>query len=79
MLDDGVFKEYGTPESLRLKYKEDTMHVMYKDGKEETIKRNVENKERLADLMVDENVLKISSDYPSLGEVFIKVTGRELV
>lgn len=79
LLDDGVFKEYGTPESLRLKYKEDTMHVMYKDGKEETIKRNVENKERLADLMVDENVLKISSDYPSLGEVFIKVTGRELV
>lgn len=79
LLNEGVFKEFGTPESLRQKYKENTMHVTYRDGKEETIERTLENKVRLSNLLVDENVLKINSDYPSLGEVFIKVTGRELV
>ena len=76
---EGVFKEYGSPEALRDKYKQNTIHVTYQDGKRETIERIEENKDRLASLIVDPNVLSLNSDYPTLGEVFIKVTGRELV
>lgn len=79
LLDEGVFKEYGSPEALRDKYKQNTIHVTYQDGKRETIERTEENKDRLASLIVDPNVLSLNSDYPTLGEVFIKVTGRELV
>lgn len=79
LLDEGVFKEYGSPEALRHKYRKNTLHVTYQDGKEETIERSEENKDRLSNLIVDSNVLSINSDYPTLGEVFIKVTGRELV
>lgn len=79
LLDEGVFKEYGSPDTLRDRYKQNTIHVTYQDGKRETIERTEENKDRLAGLMVDSNVLSLNSDYPTLGEVFIKVTGRELV
>lgn len=79
LLDEGIFKEYGTPEELRIKYQQNSIHVTYADGKQETIERTPGNKERLASLLMDEQVIRINSDYPTLGEVFIKVTGRELV
>ncbi|GAB3055383.1 ABC transporter ATP-binding protein [Salinicoccus sesuvii] len=78
-LNDGVIIDDGSPDALRQSYRSNAMHITYNDGTTKQIALNLENKAQLEAAMFDANVVNMKSDYPTLGEVFKKVTGKELV
>ncbi|MFC3419259.1 ABC transporter ATP-binding protein [Salinicoccus hispanicus] len=78
-LNDGIITDNGSPDALRQAYKSNTMHVTYDDGTKKQIPVNLENKAQLEAALFDTNIVNMKSDYPTLGEVFKKVTGKELV
>lgn len=78
-LYEGVIRETGEPETLRHKYKKNEVHLTYEDGGVRTVGRKMENENILKQAMLDADVIDIRTDFPTLGEVFKKVTGKELV
>ena len=78
-LYQGVIQDSGAPADLRHKYKHDEVHVTYTDGTVKTIARTTENRPLLDNVLFDDNVADVRTDFPTLGEVFKKVTGKELV
>lgn len=78
-LSDGIIVDNGSPEALRQSYKSNAMHITYNDGTTKQVALDRENKIQLEAAMFDANVVNMKSDYPTLGEVFKKVTGKELV
>ena len=78
-LSNGRVLDQGRPDNLRHSYKNNTIHVTYRSGIIKSYERSEVNKNTLETALFDSNVIDIRSDYPSLGEVFKKVTGRELV
>lgn len=78
-LHEGVIRDHGTPADLRHKYKKNEIHLTHEDGHVETIERNQENEGRIKDAVSDKDIVNIRTDFPTLGEVFKKVTGKELV
>ncbi|WP_020006507.1 ABC transporter ATP-binding protein [Salinicoccus albus] len=78
-LSNGRILDQGRPDNLRHSYKNNKIHVTYRTGIIKSYERSEVNKNILETALFDSNVIDIRSDYPSLGEVFKKVTGRELV
>lgn len=78
-LYEGVIKETGSPETLRHRYKKNEVHLTYEDGGVRTVGRELENQGFLKEAPFDTSVIDIRTDFPTLGEVFKKVTGKELV
>lgn len=75
----GVIQDIGSPENLRHKYKRNEVHVTYNDGTVKTIERVEEYEAELSSVLLRDNIVDVRTDYPTLGEVFKKVTGKELV
>lgn len=78
-LDEGVIQDYGSPSDLRHKYKKNEIHLTYQTGQVQKIDRNETNGQLVQEAVVDTDVVDIRTDFPTLGEVFKKVTGKELV
>ncbi|MCG1009488.1 ABC transporter ATP-binding protein [Salinicoccus sp. ID82-1] len=78
-LNEGIIIDNGSPDALRQSYKTNDMHITYDDGRTKQISLSPENKVQLEAALFDTNVVNMKSDYPTLGEVFKKVTGKELV
>ena len=77
-LYQGVIQDHGEPSKLRHKYKRDVVHVTYKDGSQQSFERSKENETLLQSILLSEEAIDVRTDYPTLGEVFKKVTGKEL-
>lgn len=78
-LNNGKILEQGHPEALRHSHKNNEIHITYTGGRTTSVIRSMENKQTLESALFDSKVINIRSDYPTLGEVFKKVTGKELV
>lgn len=78
-LYQGVIQDSGAPADLRHKYKRDEVHITYIDGTVTTAARTAENRELLNKVLLNAEVADVRTDFPTLGEVFKKVTGKELV
>lgn len=78
-LNNGTITDMGSPESLRQAYKTNEIHITYSNGTTRHIQRTIENRSQLEKALFDPEAVNIESDYPTLGEVFKKVTGKELV
>ena len=78
-LYQGVIQDSGAPFDLRHKYKRNEVHITFNDGRRRTIERTAENKQQLDNVLFSEDVAEVRTDFPTLGEVFKKVTGKELV
>lgn len=78
-LNNGTITDMGSPESLRQAYKTNEIHITYRNGTTRHIQRTIENRSQLETALFDPEAVNIESDYPTLGEVFKKVTGKELV
>ncbi|MEZ2458516.1 ABC transporter ATP-binding protein [Salinicoccus roseus] len=78
-LNNGTITDMGSPESLRQAYKTNEIHITYSNGTTRHIQRSIENRSQLETALFDPEAVNIESDYPTLGEVFKKVTGKELV
>lgn len=78
-LHGGLIKESGTPTSLRNTYKTNLVHITYPTGLVKSIERTKENISIISHALLDPTILEIHTDFPTLGEVFKKVTGKELI
>lgn len=78
-LHEGVIKETGSPEDLRNKYKRNVVHIKYASGLIKTIENSRENFTQLQEALLDQDLIDLHTDFPSLGEVFKSVTGKELI
>ncbi|MGE6401752.1 ATP-binding cassette domain-containing protein [Bacillus cereus] len=67
-----------TPENLRLKYAKDQIQVVLKDKQKETVQKDELGAKRISEWMKKGELLSIHSHEPTLGDIFIEVTGRGL-
>jgi fluoroquinolone transport system ATP-binding protein len=80
---DGEIKLIDSPKNLKLQYGKSAVDVEYeKDGKLLTKSFSIsddEGKNGLRDIIANENIRTMHTEEATLEEIFIKVTGRELV
>lgn len=78
-LHEGKIKELDAPKHLRYKYSTHAFHIETFDGEKLDFDNHKENADEIAALIKEGNVKTMHTDNPTLGEIFIKVTGKELV
>lgn len=79
ILDHGEIQEIDTPNNLRFKYAEKQIHIETHDGENFFIENGPSAVNQLTWLLKNNKILHMQTDFPTLGEVFIRITGRELV
>lgn len=79
-LHEGKIQEVGAPMDLKLKYRSETMSVELKNGEKYTLPLNANSSiDRLKDWFQQQLVQRIETNEPSLGDIFMRLTGSELV
>lgn len=79
LLNDGEIVEYGTPRELCLRYnKEKCYKVLLENGEEHVLRQTAEDIERLSGWLLGNQAAAVHSCEPTLENVFLTVTGREL-
>lgn len=78
-LHKGEIKLLGTPAALKRQFAKDEIKVELKDGQCVTLHKGKEDADRLYEYMLKEEIMTIHSNEPSIGDIFVHVTGRELV
>lgn len=78
-LHEGEIKELDTPEQLRYQYSSHAFHIETFSGEHLILENNPQSAEQIAAFIRDEKIKKMHTDNPTLGDIFMKVTGKELV
>lgn len=78
-LNKGRIKELDSPDALRYKYSTHAFHIETFDGQTIIIENEPENANRIKQFIASGNVKQMYTDNPTLGDIFLKVTGKELV
>lgn len=77
-LHQGTIQLLGAPRELRRKYANGTMSVELHDGQTHELAQSAEAADWLHKQMRAQNIASIHSNEPTLGDIFIEVTGRKL-
>ncbi|MFE6168904.1 ATP-binding cassette domain-containing protein [Viridibacillus arvi] len=78
-LDKGTIRAIGSPTDLKRQFGDDTLTVELLDGKKEIIGKGAKDAKQMFEWMQSNQVERISTNEPSLGDIFVQVTGRELL
>jgi len=78
-LHQGEIKLLGTPAALKRQFAKDEIKVELKDGHSVTLQKGKEDADRLYEYMLKEEIMTIHSNEPSIGDIFVHVTGRQLL
>ncbi|MCM3112112.1 ABC transporter ATP-binding protein [Lederbergia lenta] len=78
-LDNGEIQALDTPQNLRLRYADPTITVLLKDKRTMSIDKNEIGAEQIYQWMKKGELLSIHSNEPTLGDIFVKLTGRVLL
>lgn len=78
-INDGVIKALDTPEQLRLAHADYSMTVNVKGEGKMVLQQNEENATQISRWIQSGRLLSIHSNEPTLGDIFVKMTGRELL
>ncbi len=79
LLNEGCIVEYGVPEEICRKYNTlNNVTILSKDGKRITLTNQPDSAEEIATYFLQDNVEAIHSSEPTLGTVFMTLTGKEL-
>lgn len=78
-LDKGKLQELGSPDELRYKYSTHNFHVETFAGEKLVIENKSSNADKIKELIANGEVKAMQTDNPTLGQIFLKVTGKELV
>lgn len=78
-LHEGKIVELNEPDELRYQYATNVFHIETTDGTVITVANEPQNAQQIANLITARSVKLIQTDLPSLGEVFLQITGKELV
>lgn len=80
LLNDGIIVECGQPKDLCIRYnRKNTITAEWKGGSVITVPNSAEGKRKLIGMLGTEDILTVHSSEPNLEQVFIELTGRELV
>lgn len=77
-LHNGEIKLLDTPHNLRLKYSEGLISLTLKSGKVLTISNDGKGAGKISDYMMRGELASIHSNEPTLGDIFVRLTGSEL-
>lgn len=77
-LDEGKIKEIGKPKDLRYKYSSHDFVIETFSGDFISLPNTPESAEEISQLIISQQVKTMATDNPTLGDIFLKVTGREL-
>jgi ABC-2 type transport system ATP-binding protein len=78
-LNKGCVQLLDEPRKLRRQFSDNTMTVELANGKKRVLSMGTESAQPLYDLMKNGEVMAITSNEPTLGDIFVNITGRELV
>lgn len=78
-LNKGQIRLMDEPGKLRKQYSDSTVTVELKSGEKVELKTTEEDAQQMFDYMSTNNVIAIHSNEPTLGDIFVEVTGRELL
>lgn len=78
-LHEGKIKECDTPENLRYQYSSHMFYVETFDGEIVEFPNEPASADEMAALIKTGKVKAIQTDNPTLGDIFIQITGKELV
>jgi len=78
-LDKGRLQELDNPSVLRYKYSTHRFHIETVNGEQLVIDNEPRHAPEIAKLIADGQVKSINTDHPTLGQIFLKLTGKELV
>lgn len=78
-LNKGKIQLMDEPKKLRRQYSDNTVIIELKDGRELKRTSGPEHAQEIYQYMMDDQIVSIHSDEPTLGDIFVDITGRELV
>ncbi|TGB01392.1 ABC transporter ATP-binding protein [Halobacillus salinus] len=78
LLNGGRIVEEGAPVSLCQRFSDPIITIELKGGQVVTFENARESAKAIHDYMVNDQIVSIHTDEPTLGQVFIQVTGRNL-
>ncbi|QKY68396.1 ABC transporter ATP-binding protein [Lentibacillus sp. CBA3610] len=78
-LHNGELQELDSPNALRYKYSTHAFHVETFTGDKLVIENKRGNADQIRELIANGQVKTMHTDNPTLGQIFLKVTGKELV
>lgn len=78
-LNKGQIRLMDEPGNLRKGYSDSTVTVELKNGEKVVLKTTAEGAQQMFDYMSSNNVVAIHSNEPTLGDIFVEVTGRNLL
>ncbi|WP_416148300.1 ABC transporter ATP-binding protein [Salipaludibacillus sp. HK11] len=78
-LHEGVIKEIGKPDELRYKYSTGDFHIKTIDGERMVIGNKPESADEISRLIKSKRIKRMETHYPTLGDVFVDITGKELM
>lgn len=77
-LHKGEIQLLDEPKKLRQKFSDYSVTIELKNGNEVTLPQGKESAKQVYDFMLAEQVVSIHSNEPTLGDIFVELTGREL-
>lgn len=78
-LHNGTIVELDAPEALRYNYSTHDFHVKTFENEHITIKNKPESADEIRELIAAGRVKTMHTDHPTLGQIFLELTGKELV
>ncbi len=77
-LHNGSIQLIGPPKELRKSYADNTLTVELTDGTTEVISKGEDGAEKLYRFMSGNKVVSVKTNEPTLGDIFVEITGRKL-
>ncbi|GLY12289.1 ABC transporter ATP-binding protein [Pseudobacillus badius] len=77
-LHDGEIRLLDTPQSLRAREKNISISLVLKGGRTVVVKKDEEGAKAICDYIQTGELLTIHSNEPTLGDIFVRLTGRNL-
>ncbi|MEO4054989.1 ABC transporter ATP-binding protein [Solibacillus sp. CAU 1738] len=78
-LNRGKIRAIGTPSDLKQQYSEQTITVELTTGLVHTIESGAKDAEALHNWMLNNQVARLFTNEPTLGDIFLQITGSDLV
>ncbi|CAI8950041.1 ABC-2 type transport system ATP-binding protein [Priestia megaterium] len=77
-LHQGEIKLLDTPKNLRLQFSQKSISLIVGDGNSITVKNDEQGAKQISNYMKNGQLLSIHSNEPTLGDIFVQLTGSEL-
>lgn len=78
ILHKGEIQAIGTPHELKKQYREEVIHVELKDGQAHELPMDEQAGSLISQWLASNQLDSIKTSEPSLGDIFMKLTGSEL-